>query len=526
MGIKDRILADLLVATREGRADVTFYLDRTEVDISQWEPQRAHGKDGKGGEELRHPDVAELTNWAGVDSGGCSFDIEVISRDLPTVPVIGIPGKAQGQVKWKVIEFARLQVSSIRKGRAWSVTARVKYDDRDGPGETGKVAPESTRRPLETAWEQAYPKAPDIGADSKFLTTFGMTCEVMDQVLDLGPEDAGLVLVSGQTGSGKSELLRGLMHLYIQRAVKKQQDEPPSERRNPHVVTFEDPIEALLFKGARSGDHTDGNVDYTPRVKGVDARDLKEVINGALRQKPALLFVGEIRDDEDIKRCLEFAGTGHLVFATTHAGSLLEGVQRALNACKAHDPGTRAIWVPKLRAVIHLKPYDFPCHRLPGSTKRVLLPAMYVDSALAQHALVADGLAALLPSAPAIPTGTRLPAAVVDNLKGALGRRFFVPRLRDLLLDLSAKAATHQADVQKQLEAVAPSDGTAHAEGIRRKTLEKLEKQKRAWAEFGALGEELKADWECNLAAGNRAGMGSAYVSLEAAAIDADLNGD
>ena len=394
-----KLLKGLQDATRTGREDVSFFLERsTNRSESDAEAQA----------------LAVLAGMTDFDpkKSGRSFDIDL---------------QEHGGQQFK---SARLQVSSAGKGKVWSVTARVKYATTPAWTDGGASLP-----PLQTSWQQE-PKKPGGVGSSELLCSLGLVTQVLSEQLALRPADSGLVIVAGQTGSGKSELLRGLIHLHLAGLVERQMSKKDSERRNPHVLTFEDPIETPLFDQDQGLSQWQRHgVDYTPRLRGVDARDLREVTHSALRQKPALLFVGEVRDDEDLQRSLDFAGTGHLVFATTHAGSLLETMQRLLNACKAHDPGTRAIWVPKIRAAVHLK--SFPFKRPPvdpalppgedGKSIQAMLPAVYVNSALAQHALVADGLAALLPFVPT--NGADPPVA-----KGAFGRRYFVDRLRVAML--------------------------------------------------------------------------------------------
>src|SRR6185295_810970 len=103
----------------------------------------------------------------------------------------------------------------------------------------------------------------------------------------------------------------------------------------PHLITFEDPIETYYAAEAYTphGLHAQMSVemaasreegDYTPRQQKLDAGSLKEALHEALRQTPKVLFVGETREKEDWQELIHFAGTGHLVITTAHAGSLLD----------------------------------------------------------------------------------------------------------------------------------------------------------------------------------------------------------
>jgi len=512
--LKEAILEGLQRETRTCRNDVTFYV-RQQKDAHQKELASMTGVVAREEELLK---------------GYGSYDLELDSAGLASVPAVEL--KDRGGTKWKALDFARLQVSSVQKRDSWSVTARIKYRKVDAPeikSASLRSGGKDPKKPVEVKWQQPFPTPTDLGVEDKYLAGFGMTCKILYDVLNMQPNDSGLILVSGQTGSGKSEILRGVMHRYVEMLVQNQRRNEPGQRRNPHVLTFEDPIETLLLQ--RDGEatcFTDGEVDYTPRVKGVDAKDLKEVINSALRQKPALLFVGEIRDEEDIRQCLEFAGTGHLVFATTHAGSLLEGMQRAFNACDAHTPGTRAIWVPKIRAVVHLKNFDFPFGDSDGpGKKQVMLPAMYVNNALAQHALVSDGLAALLPCAPIaqeIPADAAKPRqaatggcgpARCSDVKGALGRRYFARQMRNEMMGISGTVRLRLEELERTIR---------HSQGRRENAGKETLAALRDAEEERSRLQAVETAWKQNFQSGGMSAAGAG--SLESAAISADLNGE
>lgn len=96
-------------------------------------------------------------------------------------------------------------------------------------------------------------------------------------------------------------------------------------------------------------------VDYTPREKGKDAMSIKEAVMNALRQTPKVLFVGETREIGDWSRLLDFAGTGHLVVTTAHAGSLVEAMANLLRAVEARRPTKRSEVADRTLALIHLR---------------------------------------------------------------------------------------------------------------------------------------------------------------------------
>ncbi len=121
---------------------------------------------------------------------------------------------------------------------------------------------------------------------------------------------AGLVLVTGPTGSGKSTTLAALI-----------QD---IARTTPcHIVTIEDPIEFLF---------TDHMATVSQREVGTDTPSFREALRNTMRQDPDVIMVGEMRDPETIGTVITAAETGHLVFSTLHTNSAAQTIDRIIDA--------------------------------------------------------------------------------------------------------------------------------------------------------------------------------------------------
>ncbi len=108
--------------------------------------------------------------------------------------------------------------------------------------------------------------------------------------------NAGLVLVTGSTGSGKTTTLATLI-------------DRVTEDRACHVITIEDPIEYVLS-------HKKGLVNQ--RELHSDVPSFASGLRAALREDPDVVLVGEMRDLETVRTAIMAAETGHLVFATLH----------------------------------------------------------------------------------------------------------------------------------------------------------------------------------------------------------------
>jgi twitching motility protein PilU len=119
----------------------------------------------------------------------------------------------------------------------------------------------------------------------------------------------GLILVTGATGSGKSTSLAALI-----------------DHRNGHlpghILTVEDPVEYI---------HAHKRSLVTQREVGVDTQSFEAALKNALRQRPDVILVGEIRSLEVMRQVMNIAETGHLVMATLHANSALQAIDRVVN---------------------------------------------------------------------------------------------------------------------------------------------------------------------------------------------------
>jgi len=238
---------------------------------------------------------------------------------------------------------------------------------------TSKVKPVSL---LQSTWKPAR-------ATGKYLVGLDSVCEKLkEKVFADETEPAGLIVIAGTTNSSKSETSRGLIYALL---------EGGSYARRPHILTLEDPIEKPLFNlQSLKSSLYEANVDYTARQLPRDCPNVAAGLRDALRQKPAVVYIGETRDEDDWKEILAFAGSGHLVITTTHAGSVVETIKKILKAAGAETPADFGIVAGCIRAVIHLVNI-----RVKGSF--ALLPAAWIGTTQSRASLVADGLSSILP---------------------------------------------------------------------------------------------------------------------------------
>ena len=123
----------------------------------------------------------------------------------------------------------------------------------------------------------------------------------------------GVVLVTGPTGSGKSTTLAAMIN-YI------------NETRKEHILTIEDPIEYL---------HEHKGCIITQREVGIDTKSFEAGLKNTLRQAPDVILIGEIRTRETMDYAIQYAETGHLVFATLHATNANQALERIIHFFEA-----------------------------------------------------------------------------------------------------------------------------------------------------------------------------------------------
>ncbi|MBK7622668.1 MAG: Flp pilus assembly complex ATPase component TadA [Kineosporiaceae bacterium] len=141
----------------------------------------------------------------------------------------------------------------------------------------------------------AIPSLEGLGFETKQLATFHASLAV--------PQ--GLVLITGPTGSGKTNTLYSAI----------------AEIRTPekNIVTLEDPIEVQLPGITQVGVNVKAGMTFAAGLRSI------------LRQDPDIILVGEVRDGETAELALKAAMTGHLVLTTLHTNSAVAAVTRLVD---------------------------------------------------------------------------------------------------------------------------------------------------------------------------------------------------
>jgi twitching motility protein PilT len=142
---------------------------------------------------------------------------------------------------------------------------------------------------------------------------------------------AGLVVVTGPTGAGKSTTLAAIVDRINESSAR-------------HVICIEDPIEFV---------HRSKKSVFSQREIGAHANSFAEALRAAIREDPDVILVGELRDTETISLALMAAEMGCLVFSTLHTNSASKSIDRLVDAFSPEEQGhVRLMLSEALAAVV------------------------------------------------------------------------------------------------------------------------------------------------------------------------------
>lgn len=166
---------------------------------------------------------------------------------------------------------------------------------------------ESHRFRVNVFWDQGK-----LALVARFIPSEIPTMEAIDlpqAAFDFCALEKGLVIITGQTGNGKSTSLAAMIdHI--------------NHTRPAHVITFEDPIE-FVFKSDKS--------IVRQRELGHDFNSFEKSLKFVVRHDPNVVMVGEMRDPETIQTTITLAETGHLALSTLHTYDAAQTIYRIID---------------------------------------------------------------------------------------------------------------------------------------------------------------------------------------------------
>lgn len=139
-------------------------------------------------------------------------------------------------------------------------------------------------------------------SDLPSLAELGLNAVMAQRLHQLSHQPAGLLLVAGPTGSGKTTTVYKLLEALNDGSRK--------------IITIEDPVEIDLPGAIQVNVRPDIGLEFATGLRAM------------LRQDPDVIFVGEIRDADTARMATRAALTGHLVISTVHTGSAAASIAR------------------------------------------------------------------------------------------------------------------------------------------------------------------------------------------------------
>jgi type II secretory ATPase GspE/PulE/Tfp pilus assembly ATPase PilB-like protein len=151
----------------------------------------------------------------------------------------------------------------------------------------------------------------DLSQEIRSLEEIGVSAHNLQAMYSLLQRPGGLVVVTGPTGSGKTTSLYSMLNHLNEEGV--------------NIMTMEDPVEYPMPTILQTSINHEAGLDYAVGIKAL------------LWQDPDIILVGEVHDQETANMALQAAMTGHMVFTTLHANSILGTLPRMLNLGVSHD---------------------------------------------------------------------------------------------------------------------------------------------------------------------------------------------
>jgi general secretion pathway protein E len=137
------------------------------------------------------------------------------------------------------------------------------------------------------------------------MATLGLSDDIEQLIQQDLASTAGVILLTGPTGSGKTTTLYTFLNSLNDDDVK--------------IITLEDPVEYQLNGINQVQVNSDIGFDFAAGLRSI------------VRQDPDIIMLGEIRDNETAKIAMQSALTGHLVFSTVHTNDAPSAYTRLLD---------------------------------------------------------------------------------------------------------------------------------------------------------------------------------------------------
>jgi type IV pilus assembly protein PilB len=254
--------------------------------------------------------VIKLTNVLLVDSlkrGASDIHIEPYEKEFRVrfridgvlYNVMALPLKLKDPLTSRIKIMAKLDIAEKRLPQDGRIKIKMKVEDRSRDLDFRVSV-------LPTLWgEKIVMRLLDKSKLMLDMTKLGFEPHSLERFKNAISKPYGIVLVTGPTGSGKTNTLYSAI--------------ASLNKPDTNIMTAEDPVEFNL-----------------PGINQVQIKEqiglnFAAVLRSFLRQDPNIILVGEIRDYETAEIAVKAALTGHLVLSTLHTNDAPSTVSRMVN---------------------------------------------------------------------------------------------------------------------------------------------------------------------------------------------------
>ena len=289
---------DELLASMGEEADVELQAEQDEIDLSELE---------KSADEAPIVKLVNIILSDAVKKGASDIHIEPYEREYRVrfridgvlQPIMSPPLKLKDAITSRIKIMAKMDISEKRLPQDGRIMLRMQI--------AGKKKQLDFRvNCLPTLWgEKVVLRLLDKENLRLDMTKLGFEPESLGKFQRAVLKPYGMVLVTGPTGSGKTNTLYSSVSLL--------------NKPDTNILTAEDPVEFQL--------HGVNQVQMKESI----GLNFAAALRAFLRQDPNVILVGEIRDFETAEIAIKAALTGHLVLSTLHTNGAPETISRLMN---------------------------------------------------------------------------------------------------------------------------------------------------------------------------------------------------
>src|SRR3954462_2557208 len=289
---------DELLASMGDEADVELQAEQDDLDLAELE---------KSADEAPIVKLVNIVMTDAVKRGASDIHIEPYEKEYRVrfridgvlQHIMSPPMKLKDAITSRIKIMAKMDISEKRLPQDGRIMLKMQIGGK-------KKQLDFRVNCLPTLWgEKVVMRLLDKENLRLDMTKLGFEPESLEKFQRAVLKPYGMVLVTGPTGSGKTNTLYSSVSLL--------------NKPDTNIMTAEDPVEFQLH--------------------GVNQVQMKESIGlnfaaslrAFLRQDPNVILVGEIRDFETAEIAIKAALTGHLVLSTLHTNGAPETITRLMN---------------------------------------------------------------------------------------------------------------------------------------------------------------------------------------------------